>query len=154
MKVTINELENKYRSNAKSYQEAIKAWQNVGRVSKKDGGNFVNFGKNFTNATIRQEYTWCKPSLKVDYIQSSGGWTYDTIEIDEKDTVEDVFGKINKRIQLLNGYVAEDERKARNTERVFKEVERTMKELTKFCGENGFSSYEVCNYIHDNCWRL
>lgn len=149
-----NEIENKYRKNAKDYQNAIVAWQNVKRATKKDGSDFANFDKNFVNATIRREYSWVKPSLKVDYQQSGGSWTYDTVEIEDNDSVNDVFVKINERIKLLRGYVADDERKARNAEQVFKEVDRSMVELTKFCKENGFSAYEVCDYIRDNCWRL
>lgn len=154
MKTNINEIENKYRDNVKTYQNAIKAWQNVKRVTKKDGGNFANFGKNFVNAEIKQDYYWCRPSLKVDYCQESGRWTYDTIEIEENDTVENVFEKINNRVKMFNGCIAENERKARNVEHVFNEVDRTMVELTKFGKENGFDSYEICNYIKDNCWRL
>ena len=48
----------------------------------------------------------------------------------------------------------EAEKKAKNTERVFDEVDKTMKELMEFCNQNGFGAYEICNYIHDNCWRL
>lgn len=150
----IEEIEKKYRENSKGYQNAIVAWQNVKRVTKKDGSDFANFGKNFVNATIRQEYSWVKPSLKVDYQQGSGSWTYDTIEIEDNDSVNDVFDKINKRVELFRGYVADDERKAKNVEQVFKEVDKSMVELTKFCKENGFSAYEVCDYIRDNWWRL
>ena len=46
MKTDIREIENKYRNSAKTYQNAITAWQNVKRATKKDGSDFANFGKN------------------------------------------------------------------------------------------------------------
>ena len=154
MKTDISEIKNRYHDSAKTYQNGIIAWQNVRRVTKKDGTNFANFSKNFVNAEIKQDYNWCRPSLKVSFCQGNGTWTYDTIEIEENDTVDNVFEKINNRVKLFNGYIVENERKARNVEYVFNEVDRTMVELTKFGKENGFSSYEICNYIKDNCWRL
>ena len=149
----INQIEKKYRSGIDTYKNAIKAWTNVKRVSKKDGSDFANFGKNFTNATFKQEYPWAKPELKVDY-KCGYGYAYDSIEVEENDTVNDVFRKINDRIRVFSGNIAEAEKKASNTKTVFNEVDKTMVELMKFCKSNGFSSYEVCNYIHDNCWRL
>lgn len=154
MKTDISEIKNRYYDSAKTYQNGIIAWQNVKRVTKKDGTNFANFSKNFVNAEIKQDYNWCRPSLKVSFCQGNGTWTYDTIEIEENDTVDNVFEKINNRVKLFNGYIVENERKARNVEYVFNEVDRTMAELTKFGKENGFSSYEICNYIKDNYWRL
>ena len=148
-----DELKKKYLENAESYKSAIKAWQNVKRATKKDGSDFANFGKNFVNANINREYYWSNQTIRVDY-QYNHGWTHDTIDVNDNDSVNDVFDKINKRIELFRGYVTDDERKARNTEYVFNEVDRNMKELTKFCKENGFSAYEVCDYIRDNCWRL
>lgn len=152
--MNINEIEKKYRSSVNSYKNAIVAWQNVKRATKKDGSDFSNFKKNFINADIRQNYSWCDPQLKVDYRTGDGSWCYDTIEIEKNDTVDDIFEKIHKRINLFNGYIIEDERKASHAERVFTEVDRNMKELINFCKDSGFGAYEVCNYIKDNCWRM
>lgn len=152
MKTNINEMENEYRANAENYKNAINAWSNVKRTTKKDGSDFANFGKNFVNATIRQKYSWCNPTLEVGYRCGNGYYTYDTIEIEKDDTVNDIFVKINNRIKVFNGYIAEAEKKAKNAEYVFSEVDRTVKELIKFCNENGFSSYEVCSFINNNRW--
>ena len=152
--MNINEIEKKYRSSVNSYKNAIVAWQNVKRATKKDGSDFANFGKNFVNATIRQEYSWCNPTLEVGYRCGNGYYTYDTVEIEKNDTVNDIFVKINNRIRVFNGYIAEAEKKAKNTERVFTEVDRNMKELINFCKDSGFSAYEICDYIKDNCWRM
>lgn len=149
----IKKIEQTYRGHIDDYKNAINAWSNVKRATKKDGSDFANFGKNFVNATIRQEYSWCNPTLKVDY-RCGNSYTYDTVEIEKNDTVNDIFVKINNRIRVFNGYIAEAEKKAKNTEHVFDEVDKTMKELMEFCNQNGFGAYEICNYIHDNCWRL
>ena len=155
MKETTNEIkkiEQNYRNHIEDYKNAINAWSNVKRATKKDGSDFANFGKNFVNATIRQEYSWCNPTLKVDY-RCGNSYTYDTVEIGKNDTVNDVFVKINNRIKVFDGYIAEAEKKMKNTEHVFNEVDKTMKELKEFCNKNGFSSYEICDYIHNNWWR-
>lgn len=148
-----DELEKKYLANVETYKSAIKAWQNVKRVSKKDGSDFANFSKNFVNANIYREYYWSSQIIRVDY-QYNHGWTHDTIDVNDNDSVNDIFDKINKRIELFRDYIANNERKAQNTEQVFREVDRSIKELVNFCKEKGFSAYEVCDYIHDNCRRL
>ena len=94
MKTNINEMKNEYRANAENYKNAINAWSNVKRTTKKDGSDFANFGKNFVNATIRQKYSWCNPTLEVGYRCGNGYYTYDTIEIEKNDTVNDIFVKI------------------------------------------------------------
>ena len=147
-------IEEKHLTNQHSYLNAINAWKNVKRVTKKDGGDFANIGKNFLNATVRQRYIWDKTlEISVGY-HCGNGWTYDSVEIKEGDTVEDVFEKINKRIILFTQYVEEEEKKINNVKNVFNEVDRTMKELLKFCKENNFSAYEICDYIRDNYWSF
>ena len=145
-----NRIENEYRDSIENYQELIKAWGNVKRVTKKDGSNFSNFKKNFTNAEIRQEYTWCNPDMKVYYRAKKYGYTYDSIQIEDNDTVESIFKKINNRIEMYNGHISKLKTKVSNVNRVYNEVDRTMKELMKFCKDNGFSNYEICSYINDN----
>lgn len=155
MKETTNEIkkiEQNYRNHIEDYKNAINAWSNVKRATKKDGSDFANFGKNFVNATIRQEYSWCNPTLKVDY-KCGNSYTYDTVEIEKNDTVNDVFVKIDNRIKVFDGYIVEAEKKMKNTEHVFTEVDKTMRELKEFCNQNGFNSYEICDYIHNNWWR-
>lgn len=147
-------IEEKHLTNQQSYLNAINAWKNVKRVTKKDGGNFANIGKNFLNATVRQKYIWDKTlELTVDY-RCGNSYTYDSVEIKNDDSIEDVFEKINKRIILFTQYVEEEEKKINSVKNVFDEVDRTMKELLKFCKENNFSAYEICDYIRDNYWSF
>ena len=144
----------KYLTNKQSYINAINAWKSVKRVTKKDGGDFANIGKNFSNGKVKQKYPWDNAlELSIDY-HCDTGWAYDSVEIKEEDTVEDVFKKINNRIEILTQYVEEDDKKANSVQYVFNEVDKTMKELLKFCKENNFSAYEVCDYIRDNCWSF
>ena len=145
----IKKIENEYRSHIGNYENAIRAWSNVKRISKKDGSDFSNFGKNFANATIKQDYKWEKPSLRIDY-QCDYGYTYDTLEINENDTVNDMFVKINNRIRLFEGYITEEKKKANNTQYVFNEVDKTITQLMEFCKNEGFRSYEICKFIHEN----
>lgn len=147
-------IEEKHLTNQQSYLNAINAWKNVKRVTKKDGGNFANIGKNFLNATVRQKYIWDKTlELTVDY-RCGNSYTYDSVEIKNDDSIEDVFEKINKRIILFTQYAEEEEKKINNVKNVYNEVDKTMKELLKFCKENNFSAYEICDYIRDNYWSF
>jgi len=147
-------IEEKHLTNQQSYLNAINAWKNVKRVTKKDGGNFANIGKNFLNATVRQKYIWDKTlELTVDY-RCGNSYTYDSVEIKNDDSIEDIFEKINKRIILFTQYVEEEEKKINSVKNVFDEVDRTMKELLKFCKGNNFSAYEICDYIRDNYWSF
>ena len=147
-------IEEKYLTNRQSYLNAINAWKNVKRATKKDGGNFANIGKNFLNATVKQKYPWDNTlEVSIDY-RCGNGYTYDSVEIKEEDTIEDVFEKINKRIMVFTQYVEEDEKKANSVKYVFDEVDKTMKELLKFCKKNSFGAYEVCDYIRNNYWNF
>lgn len=152
---TKEKIEKEYRNNISTYENAIKAWRNVKRLGKKDGSDFVIISKNFSNANIKKEYPWQDySSLTVHYCYGDGGYTYDNILIDDKDTVNDVFQKINDRIQMYETSVKKAKSKLSNVERVFTEVDNTVKQLMTFCKENGFSAYEVCDYIRDSCWRF
>lgn len=147
-------IEEKHLANRQGYLNAINAWKNVKRVTKKDGGDFANIGKNFLNATVGQGNPWDKTlEISVEY-RCGNRYVYDSIEIKNDDSIEDVFEKINKRIILFTQYVEEEEKKINNAKNVFNEVDRTMKELLKFCKENNFSAYEICDYIRDNCWTF
>lgn len=148
------QIEEEYRNTIQDYRNAIIAWKNVKRLSKKDGSDFANIGKNFTNANIIKKYSWGDELyIQVYYYYASGGYAHDDIEIKDNDTVNDIFNNINKKIVLYEKYIKSYTDKLTSSERVFDEVDRTVSELLKFCKDNGFSSYEICEYIKDNYWR-
>jgi hypothetical protein len=149
------EIKKEYETNIKSYRNAIEAWSKVKRVSKKDGSDFANLGKNFINANITKPYNWSDGlQISVSHCYGNGEYAHDSSDIDDGDSVNIIFNKISNRIKMYKGYIDDYEKKLNNFDYVFDEINRNMKELTKFAKDYGFSSYEVCNYIKDNCWRL
>jgi len=149
------DIKKEYEINIKSYRNVIEAWSKVKRVSKKDGTDFANFGKNFINANITKPYNWAHElQISVSYRYGDGGYTHNSIDIEDGNTVDIVFNKILNRIKTYEEYIDNYEKKLKYIDYVFDEVDRAMEELTKFAEDYGFSSYEVCNYIKDNCWRL
>ena len=149
------EIKKEYETNIKTYRNAIEVWSKVKRVSKKDGSDFANLGKNFINANVTKPYSWSDElQISVSHCYGDGGYTHDSIDIEDKDTVDVIFNKILNRIEMYKKYISDYEKKLSNIDYVFDEVDRAMEELTKFAKDCGFSSYEICDYIKDNCWRL
>ena len=143
-------IEQEYRDSVDTYTNAIRAWQNVKRVTKKDGSDFSSMSRNFKNATVEREYDWSKNlTLRVNY-QYNHGYTYDTITIGENDTVNDVFRQIENRIDVYRKSLEKVHKKQYNVGTVLKEVDTNMKQLFHFCEEKGFSPYEISDYIHNN----
>ena len=153
---TKQDLIDGYKKDAQTYRNAIFAWRGVERKTKKDGTDFANIERNFVNARIKNEYPWSPTQvLSVNYRYGyGGGYTDDKIEVANDDTVDSLFDKIEERIKEYNSRIEECEKHASNVERVFSEVDSTMKQLLKFCNDNDFSPYTVCDYIGQNCWRL
>ena len=66
------------------YEAKIRLWKNVKRLSKKDGSDFQNFGKNFENAEyVRGRICSDDVELRVaDYgIRVAGNWVDDSLDI-------------------------------------------------------------------------
>ena len=143
-------IEQEYRDSVDTYKNAIRAWQNVQRVTRKDGSDFSIMSRNFRNATVGKEYDWSKDlTLRVDYPYNHG-YTHDTITIGENDTVNDVFRQIENRIDVYHKSLERIYKKQYNIKTVLDEVDTNMKQLFQFCEEKGFSPYEISDYIHNN----
>ena len=56
MSITKDEIRKKLINQIEDYERKINLWRSVEIVKKKDGSEFVNFGKNFTNAKIVKEW--------------------------------------------------------------------------------------------------
>ena len=50
----------------------------------------------------------------------------------------------------LKVILQKQKKKANNTQYVFNEVDKTITQLMEFCKNEGFRSYEICKFIHEN----
>lgn len=92
----------KMEKSVKYYGCRIEAWEKVKRIYKKDGSNFKQFSKNFTNCKIVNEYGYNK--IYIYFINERGGydsdWTtlYD-IDLESPEAVEEAEKKIKSHIE-------------------------------------------------------
>ena len=92
----------KMEKSVKYYGCRIEAWEKVGRAYKKDGSNFKQFSKNFTNCKIVSEYGYNK--IYIYFISERGAydsdWTtlYD-IDLESPEAVEEAEKKIKSHIE-------------------------------------------------------
>ena len=92
----------KMENSVKYYECRIEAWEKVQRVYKKDGSNFKQFNKNFTNCKIVNEYGFNK--VYIYFINERGGYDSDWITLHDIDlkspeAVEEAEKKIKSHIE-------------------------------------------------------
>lgn len=76
------------------YADRIAAWEGVKRITKKDGGDFQAFNRNFSGGAV--EYYYYKNAFCVHFLDSAGH--YQTDDVDVADTVDKQFSAIADRI--------------------------------------------------------
>lgn len=78
------DIRKKFEDYIKEYEEKIRLWSEVKRVTKKDGSDFQSFAKNFENAEIvrgricSDDFEICVNNHKI---RISGDWVKDSISI-------------------------------------------------------------------------
>ena len=92
----------KMEKSVKYYGCRIEAWEKVGRAYKKDGSNFKQFSKNFTNCKIVSEYGYNK--IYIYFINERGGYDSDWatlygIDLNSPEAVEEAEKKIKSHIE-------------------------------------------------------
>lgn len=75
----INNLKKVLEDRKTDYQRQLEAWQEVRRVSKKDGSDFAAKSKNFINAKYEQSYDVYSFQLRINYYDSTGSYRNSTI---------------------------------------------------------------------------
>lgn len=78
------EIRTKLEKYISEYQVKIELWQRVERITKKDGTDFQNFGKNFTNSRIETGLIHDRDIVVFDHkiINSRMEWIEDKISTD------------------------------------------------------------------------
>lgn len=92
----------KMENSVKYYGCRIEAWEKVKRVYKKDGSNFKQFNKNFTNCKLVQEYGTNK--IYIYFRNERGAYDSDwiilyDIDLESPEAVEEAEKKINEHIE-------------------------------------------------------
>lgn len=105
----------KMENSVKYYGCRIEAWEKVKRAYKKDGSNFKQFSKNFTNCKIVNEYGYNKIYI---YFRNERGaydsdWTtlYD-IDLESPEAVEEAEKKIKSHIEGYKKWLEMDKKGA------------------------------------------
>lgn len=105
----------KMNSSVKYYEIRIEAWQKVGRVYKKDGSNFKQFSKNFTNCKLVNEYGCNK--IYIFFRDEKNNYCEDWIRLDKIDlnspeAVEEAEKKIKEHIEGFKKWLEIDKKGA------------------------------------------
>ena len=140
------------------YAERIEAWKKVERIRKKDGSDFANLAKNFTNCKIENSYSW--QELTVYFKSNVEGYTKDYINIsgnqyqEAADTADKIESRIKDIIKKYEGYKTTAEKALTEIEsdlvKLTPELE-TLKKALKEAAEKDtqyiMQSY-IKNYLH------
>jgi hypothetical protein len=134
----IEQAKEKMKKSAKYYEVRIKAWENVKRLYKKDGGEFAILGKNFSGAKITTK-PWNADDkiIEVCFRDENGSWTTDYIGLyatqynDEADTPEKVQNRINDLIEKYKSWYEKDKKGAEQIEKQIKAIIPLLDKINK-----------------------
>ena len=112
----------------------LELWKNVKRLSKKDGSDFQNFGKNFEGAKVDRSAYSDTEELNVHGRTKSGRWIEDTILVFGRNyqhplTVSGAFEKIELRIKYYEVKIRNCKLQIAHAERIYNLTVNTVKAL-------------------------
>jgi len=108
---TAADVEQRIKGSIAYYDTRINAWKAVKRLTKKDGSDFANFGKNFENARIYAPYG-LHNKLVINFRDENGRYTENYIELAE--SVSEQFEQINETIGRYQRWKEEAEKDLEN----------------------------------------
>lgn len=160
-------------SNSISYHEALLiAWQDVKRVSKKNGENFAILSKNFEGCEIKTPYYSSSFSDKKVFVYTRNGSEYiddyfDAVKLEVVDgrkmyvelTADEIADHIADRIRTHSDYIAGLKRQLETANTYFTAVKEHTEALKNILkderGENGVNSslyFALVDYIENFRW--
>lgn len=171
-----NEMIEKMQRYIKEYEFKIEMWEKVKRVSKKNGGDFTVFSKNFENASIEPALSVLRPDYEiVVYGRLNGNSIKDYINICPcvknykkavdparvksetliepyfNMTIEEVFEAIQEQIEKYRVYICDLKRQIDISEKVYTEftnaIDNAMKELKEAAGKDTTLYYSAREYM-------
>lgn len=152
--LNIDEAKKKIEKRILYYEERIEAWKKVERVSRKNGENFANLGKNFTNCEIVREYSI--DELTVYFRARYEGYTKDYITIsgnqyqEPADTPEKIEKRIKEHIAKYENYVERSRKALETIESTLKSIEPELdklREVIKKGADETDTNYIIGSYI-------
>lgn len=152
--LNIDEAKKRIEKRIMFYAEKIEAWEKVERVRRKNGENFSNLGKNFTNCEIVSEYSM--DELTVYYRARYEGYTKDYINIsgnqyqEPADTPEKIEERIKDLITMYKNYIERSRKALETIESTLKSIEPELdklKEVIKKGAEETDTNYIIGSYI-------
>lgn len=96
---TKEDIRKKLEGYVRDYDRKIELWQNVTVVTKKDGTEFANFGKNFRNAEVVNECGSTKLKVSEWSKDKYPNYVYDEIYL-ERDIKDWKYGEITEDRQI------------------------------------------------------
>ena len=170
-----NEIKKNLEKYIAEHEAKAAWWKKVERLTKKDGSGFKVFSKNFKNARIYANYMQRNVIAVGGWVNGSGYiddeldlWEYvDHTELNPEEhtiikespwsreyfylTVDEVFAKIEKRIQMHEKYVKEYKEQLEKTESVFKEfaeaIDKALATMAEKAGKNSSLYYQCREYM-------
>ena len=146
---TIEDAKAKLEKGLSYYSARVEAWEKVERVSKKDGTDFANLAKNFTNCDIKK--SWTGDELTVHFYNAGEGHTTDYITltgnaygVEDADTADKIQKRIAERIENYKGYIATTKAGLETIADQMEAIKPQLEALKKAIEE---SKKVDCNYI-------
>ena len=125
----LDEWREKLQANADHARSRAELWRKVKRLYKKDGAPFATLSKNFDGVRIIEEYNALK--LEASGRTDGGAYISDTLYNCDRyplKNIDDVIPTINKYIDYLTEYAAEQERTRDIAENIYIDVFGTIYE--------------------------
>jgi hypothetical protein len=141
-----DELKKTLERNLSWHETCLDLWKNVKRLSKKDGTDFANFGKNFENAEVNNEFDRLEVSgrSKFEWIRDSIDFLLTADDNTPEDriilsyrtryyhlTVDEVFTAIENRIRYYEVEIENDKIQLAHAESICNLTENTINALYK-----------------------
>lgn len=137
------------------YQIRIEAWENVERVTKKDGSDFAILSKNFKNCEFLTEYGSNK--IRVHFHTNENGYEHDDIYLDgdgygrqAATTPEAVQDRITKILENYKTWLAKDQKGLETIEQQIDDITpelETLKTFLKAAENETNTHYTLKSYI-------
>lgn len=172
---TAEEIKSKLSKYIAENEEKIKLWEQVQRVHKKDGGDFANFGKNFTGCKVQEKSYSSDKEIVVSSWAQGIGYKHDEIDLRQivryskitpsADQVQKVPGLepffyvtpdqaealIADRIETLKQHNAEYKQQLAITDKVYSrfifQINNALQELKDQTGDHSTLYYEARDYM-------
>ena len=155
MRKSIEQIKKELQERIEEKEALLQAWENVERLTKKDGSDFSVLSKNFKNATVKEKEFSLTPSKKIQVYAQTKSFKYvnddiETVELVKYSkiqpeaeriikepcleayfflTVSELFDKIAERIETIKQQIISYERQFKNAGLYYYQIVSKMEEI-------------------------